>query len=94
MGDILSLAKKLERAMRNGRGFQITPDEVAAIVECDVANAVMAAKMAKLKALCSARAGAAPSTRERPTQSGPPVQPTAPLNGNPAAFIKALGVGF
>lgn len=52
MGDILTLAKKFERAMRNGTGFQITSDEVIAAVEDDVLDAIHAAKLKRLKQQC------------------------------------------
>ena len=52
MGDILSLAKKLERAMRNGTGFNVTSDEVSALIEDDIVDAVYAAKLKRLKARC------------------------------------------
>lgn len=97
MGDILSLAKKLERAMRNGTGFQITADEVAACVESEVANAVMAAKMIKLKAMCAARTDTLRKSDEQtiPQRVAKPSASTKPDAAPKAAeFIKALGVGF
>ena len=98
MGDILSLSKKLERAMRNGTGFQITQDEVAAMIEGDVVDAVMTAKLRKLKALCpgtantlSANTGSMSDGMENPPASSRFVATPKQLA---PSFIKALGVGF
>lgn len=55
MGDILSLSKKLERARRNGTGFQVSADEVDTIFENEIADAVFAAKLRKLKSECHAK---------------------------------------
>ena len=55
MGDILSLARKLERAMRNRTGFNVTLDELDAMIEEDAIDGIYAAKLRKLKALCPAK---------------------------------------
>ncbi|MHA3791603.1 hypothetical protein [Rhizorhabdus wittichii] len=34
MGDIATLGRKLERAMRNQTGFNVTLDEIAALKQC------------------------------------------------------------
>ena len=87
MGDILSLAKKLERAMRNGTGFNVTTEEVAAMVQDDIVDAVYAAKLRRLKARCPVKTAPMSSentgltsaaTAPRPTPGKPqPIGPEA-----------------
>lgn len=98
MGDILSLARKLERAMRNRTGFMVTLDELDAMVEDDCVDGIYAAKLRKLKALCPAKqaptssenSGSTSGAMARLPKSGrsPPIGPEAAKS-----YIAALGFG-
>jgi hypothetical protein len=55
MGDILSLTKKIDRAMMNRTGFAVTREELDAMIEDDLVDAFYAAKLRKLKTLCPAK---------------------------------------
>jgi len=55
MGDILSLASKLERAMLNRTGFSVSLAELDAMIEEDATDGIFAAKLRKLKSLCPAK---------------------------------------
>ena len=94
MGDILSLAKKLERAMRNGTGFNVTSEEVAALVEDDIVDAVYAAKLKRLKARCPAKAAPTSSENIGSTSAATASHPSGkqpPIRGEAAkSYIAAL----
>lgn len=98
MGDILTLANKLERAMRNGTGFNVTSDEVAALVADDVVDAVYSAKLRKLKEQYSAKPAHTSSTTFDSTRGAAAPPPTfgKPKLTSPEAamsYIAALSAG-
>ena len=69
-GDILTLARKLERAMRNRTGFSITLDELDAMIEEDAVDGIYAAKLRRLKALCPAKQAPTSSAITGSTSAG------------------------
>jgi hypothetical protein len=85
MGDILTLAKKLERAMRNDTGFNITRDELHAMAPTPIVDAIHAEKLKELRAKClgkpvptpsenggsTSAATASPRTSGKPQRIGP-----------------------
>jgi hypothetical protein len=97
VGDILSLAKKLERAMRNGTGFNVTPEEVSALVQDDIVDVVYAAKLRRLKEQCPARIAPTSSENTGSTRGGTASrpagrsQPTSPEADR--SYIARLGFG-
>jgi hypothetical protein len=97
MGDVLTLAKKMERALRNGTGFNVTLDEMLAMSEIGVIDTVHAAKLRELQARCPAKAniptatiGSTNGETASPPTSGksPHIDPTAARS-----FIAALSAG-
>lgn len=51
MGDIYTLTDKLERAMVKGTGFQISASELRVMIDDDIVDAFLAAKLKHLKAI-------------------------------------------
>jgi hypothetical protein len=97
MGDILSLAKKLERAMRNRTGFNVTLDELDAMVEDDVVDGIYAAKLKRLKSQCHAKPALTLSETSGSTSVGMGSRPSGrsqPISPEAAnTYISALGFG-
>jgi hypothetical protein len=62
MGDIFSLAKKLERAVRNGSGCSVSADEMRLLVDGGIFGQIHALKVKELEATCLGRA--APTSSE------------------------------
>ena len=52
MGDVLSLAKKMERALRNGTGFNVSSDEIGVLAELGIFQTVTQKKIEELQARC------------------------------------------
>jgi hypothetical protein len=52
MGDVLSLAKKMERALRNGTGFNVSSEEMAVLAGLGVIQTVTQRKIEELQARC------------------------------------------
>lgn len=55
MGDILTIAKKMERALRLGTGFNATEEELLALVEGGIFERVHSLKVQELQAKCLGR---------------------------------------
>lgn len=70
MGDVLTLAKKMERALRNGTGFNVTVDEMLAMSEIGVLDAVHTAKLRELQARCPAKPALTSSETGGSTSAG------------------------
>lgn len=98
MSDILTLAKKMERALRNGTGFKVTPEEVSALLGIGVLERIHSAKFEELKARCPAKTantqsentGSTSAATERPRVSTR--LPATPRNHD-QTYIAALGLG-
>jgi len=52
---VLSLAKKMERALRNGTGFTVTVDEMLCLSDMGVLGTIQTEKLRELQASCPAR---------------------------------------
>lgn len=98
MSDILTLAKKMERALRNGTGFNVTADEMLVLSEIGVIDRVHGAKLEELKARCPVKrvptraattGSTSAGTEHRPMSGRSPA--TSPEAGR--SFIEALGFG-
>ncbi len=98
MADILTLINKMERAYRNGTGFNVKPEEIAALYqeEEDVISTMYAAKLRRMKAKCqttntqSGTAGSTSGATAFPPTSGR--SPAIPKSLD-RPFIEALGLG-
>lgn len=55
MGDIFTLADKLEQALVKGTGFQVSSSEVRVMIDEDIVDVVLAAKLKHLKAILPAK---------------------------------------
>ncbi len=51
MGDIYTLTDKLERALVKGTGFQVSASELRVMIDEDIVDAFLAAKLRHLKAI-------------------------------------------
>ena len=75
---ILSLAKKLDRALRNGTALKVTPDEVVAMVDEGIAGIIDKAKTRELVARRRASTEALEAMLARaPRRTVIPAQPTS-----------------
>lgn len=87
MGDILSLSKKMERAMRNGTGFKVTDEELHAMMDSGAIEVIHSAKLKELQARCpaimtrtsSANGGSTKGVTANPPTSGKPLDMTPEL---------------
>ena len=52
---VLSLAKKMERALRNGTGFTVSVDEMLCLSDMGVLGTIQSEKLRELQASCPAR---------------------------------------
>lgn len=52
MGDIFSLAKKMERAARNGTGFNVTAEEMRLLMAARVYDVIQGVKSEELRSKC------------------------------------------
>jgi len=52
---VLSLAKKMERALRNGTGFTVTVDEMLCLSDMGVLGTIQTEKLRELQASCPAK---------------------------------------
>lgn len=99
MGDIASLGRKLERAMRNQTGFNVTLEEMLALIEEGIAADINAAKMRVLQERCRAKlppsssaiSGSTSDVTAKPPKSGrsPGTRPTLDRSS-----ISALSAGL
>lgn len=98
MADIFSLARKMERAVRNDTGFNATKEEMRALVEGGIFERVHALKIKELESQCLARPALTSSADSGSTSGAtelPPMSGKSP--GTPgkigASGIRALVAG-
>lgn len=100
MGDILTLAKKLERAMRNQTGFTVSADEVTDVIASSpILDAIYAEKLKELKLQCLAKQAPSNMADTGSTSGGtapPPISGRSPTTTRKRAplSIAALSEGL
>jgi hypothetical protein len=96
MADFSAIAKKMERAVRNGTGTSFTPEEMQLLLSAGIFDTISALKIKEMRSKCADRVNA-----DRPVQhSGERAASQARATSTPpthqsqmAAGIRALVAG-
>jgi hypothetical protein len=92
MGDIFSLARKLERAVRNDTGVNVTKEEMRAMVDGGIFGQIHALKIKELEAKCLARPAHTQSANTGSTSGATALPPMSGRSPDTPVRIGASGI--